>query len=131
MDTKVIETGKELNLQYGSNGLLPVIVQEFNSGKILMMAYANQEAFELTLSSGFATFWSRSRNEIWKKGETSGNLMKIRSILVDCDQDCIIYMVDPARGGACHTKNINKNYRQSCFYRKIDLENKGLIFTEE
>lgn len=126
-----IEESLELSLQFDANGLIPAVVQDNLSGEILMLAYVNKEAVRLTLESGYATFWSRSRNSIWKKGETSGNLMRIKEILVDCDQDSIIFKVAPSLGGACHTKNKNKEYRKSCFYRNIDLQTKKLIITEE
>ncbi len=126
-----IEKSEELNLQFDSKGLLPAIVQDETSGQILMLAYVNKEAINLSIESGYATFWSRSRKSIWKKGETSGNLMKIKNIFIDCDQDCLIFMVEPSAGGACHTKNDNDEYRKSCFYRKVNLESKKLIFTEK
>ena len=121
MDNIKLEEGSELMLQFEkSGGLLPAIVQEKSTGLILMMAYINSEALQETVRSGMATFWSRSRGELWKKGKTSGNLMKITDILVDCDQDCLIYQVEKTAGGACHTKNRSSEFRNSCFYRRID-----------
>ena len=96
-------------------GLVPVVVQKCNyrkSGKILMVAYANKEAVRLTLQTGFAHFWSRSRKKIWRKGETSGNALLVREILVDCDKDALVYRVENA-GPVCHTGE------QNCFYRKL------------
>ena len=85
-----------------SDGLVPVIVQDINSREILTLAYANKESLELTQKTGNSWFWSRSRNKLWMKGEESGNIQKVKEILVDCDSDAIIYLVDPS-GPACHT----------------------------
>lgn len=126
MDKKNVEESSDLLINFDQNGLVPVIVQEAESGEILMLAYANLEAFQLSLTSRYATFWSRSRKEIWKKGETSGNMMKIIDVLVDCDQDALIYKVEKTSGGACHTKTSEKVYRQSCFYRKYNFKRKAL-----
>lgn len=126
-----LEESTNLNLQFDSAGLLPAVVQDAFSGEVLMVAYVNQEAVQITINSGYATFWSRSRNSIWKKGETSGNLMKIKEILVDCDQDCLIFKVDPSLGGACHTKNEKGKFRNSCFYRKVDSITQKLVVIEK
>lgn len=131
MGDKGRETGTGIDLKYDSDGLLPAIVQEASTGTVLMLAYVNEEAYAETIKSGFATFWSRSRNELWKKGETSGNMMKIAEILVDCDQDCLIFKVEKTEGGACHTKNAQGIYRNSCFYRKIEPTGEKLLFLEE
>ena len=102
------------------DGLITVVTQASETGEVLMQAYANREALELTLSSGYAHYWSRSRRKLWKKGESSGNVQKINRILVDCDADALIYQVQQ-NGPACHTGEAN------CFsenWRKInnDLE---------
>lgn len=97
-----------------SDGLIPAIAQDWKTGEVLMLAYINKLSWEETLKSGNATYWSRSRNKLWKKGEESGNVQKIREILVDCDDDTVIFKVDQIGGAACHT-----GYR-TCFYRKID-----------
>ena len=95
-------------------GLIPAIAQDANSGKILMLAYVNKEAFEYTLKTKKATYWSRSRNKIWCKGEESGNYQEIVDILIDCDMDTIIYkVIQKGLGAACHT-----GY-ESCFYRHL------------
>lgn len=108
-------------------GFLPVIVQDSNDLRILMLAYANETALRETMKSGLATFWSTSRNELWKKGETSGDYLKIVDILVDCDQDALVYLVEPQGAGACHTKDpATGKARRSCFYRKVDLATGGL-----
>ena len=103
------------NLKFNQDGLIPVITQNYYTGKILMQAYANKEAIEETLKSRYATYFSRSRNALWKKGETSGNYQKIIDIKVDCDEDSVIYLV-VEEGPACHTGE------ESCFYRNLNLE---------
>jgi len=108
---KIEEVLKKLDFKKG-NGLIPVIVQEAESKKLLMLAYANEEALEKTLSTGYAHYWSRSRNKLWMKGETSGNTQKIRNILADCDYDTLLYIVDQ-KGPACHTGN------HTCFHKKL------------
>ena len=85
-----------------SGGLVPVIVQDSSSLEVLTLAYTNQESLELTKKTGNSWFWSRSRNKLWMKGEESGNTQKVKEILVDCDFDAIIYLVEPS-GPACHT----------------------------
>jgi len=99
------------------NGLVPVIAQDSETKEILMLAYANKEALDLTISTGYAHYYSRSRKKIWKKGGTSGHIQKITEIRVDCDQDSLIFNVAQT-GGACHTGYY------SCFYRTLD--NNGL-----
>jgi len=85
-----------------SGGLVPVIVQDITSKDVLTLAYSNKESLELTQKTGNSWFWSRSRNKLWMKGEESGNTQKVKKILVDCDSDAIIYLVEPS-GPACHT----------------------------
>jgi phosphoribosyl-ATP pyrophosphohydrolase/phosphoribosyl-AMP cyclohydrolase len=99
-------------VKFGGDGLVPVIVQDVLSGEVLMMAWANRESLETTLSSGMMTFWSRSRNEIWKKGETSGNTLALQELRLDCDGDALLAMVEPA-GPACHTGE------RSCFHKLL------------
>jgi phosphoribosyl-AMP cyclohydrolase len=94
------------------NGLIPVITQDAKTKDILMQAYANKEAVELTLKTGKATYWSRSRNELWIKGETSGHTQKIVAVYTDCDYDSLLYVVEQT-GPACHTGEY------SCFYNKL------------
>ena len=89
-----------------------MVTQDATSGKVLMVAYANEEAVQLTLSTHLAHYWSRSRNKLWKKGEESGHLQKVREVLVDCDADTLLYVVDQT-GPACHTGN------ETCFFRKL------------
>ncbi len=96
------------------NGLVPAIVQDYETGEVLMLAFMNQKAWEATLSTGKATYFSRSRQKLWVKGETSGNLQIVKEILVDCDEDTVLLKVEQRGGAACHT-----GYR-SCFYRKME-----------
>lgn len=91
----------ELDFAKG-DGLVPVIVQDVNTKEVLTLAYANKESLELTQKTGNSWFWSRSRNKLWMKGEESGNIQKVKKILVDCDSDAVVYLVDPT-GPACHT----------------------------
>jgi phosphoribosyl-AMP cyclohydrolase len=97
-----------------TGGLIPAITQDFASGEILMLGYMNQEAFEATLASGNATYYSRSRQTLWIKGETSGNLQRIKEIRIDCDDDTVLLKVEQLGGAACHTGH------RSCFYKKIE-----------
>ena len=94
------------------SGLLPVIAQEQASGKVLMLAYANLEAVRKTQETGYAHYWSRSRNTLWKKGESSGHVQQITEVLVDCDEDTLLYKVSQT-GPACHTRE------KSCCFRKL------------
>ena len=94
------------------SGLIPVIAQEQASGKVLMLAYANLEAVRKTQETGYAHYWSRSRNTLWKKGESSGHVQQITEVLVDCDEDTLLYKVSQT-GPACHTGE------KSCFFRKL------------
>jgi phosphoribosyl-AMP cyclohydrolase len=127
-DKRESEEGLTLRVKYDEKSLAPAVVQDVKSGEILMLAYVNEEALRETLRSGFATFWSRSRKKLWTKGKTSGDLLKIREVLVDCDQDALIYRVEKLGKGACHTKDSQGNTRNSCFYRKIREDGQGLEF---
>lgn len=128
MSRELLEEGRELLIDFEKRGgLIPAVVQDVNDGRVLMLAYVNQLALEATLEKGMATFWSTSRNELWTKGETSGDYLKIVEILIDCDQDALVYRVAPQGGGACHTKNPESQLtRSTCFYRKVNLADKIL-----
>ena len=102
----------ELDFSKGG-GLLPAIVQDHDSGRVLMLAYMNQASWEKTLETGEAHYWSRSRREIWHKGGTSGHVQRVREIFVDCDSDTVLLKVEQVGGAACHT-----GY-ESCFYRRV------------
>ncbi|MGB3588416.1 MAG: phosphoribosyl-AMP cyclohydrolase [Tunicatimonas sp.] len=124
-----LEEGTKLSLQFKKRGgLLPVVVQEHSSGKVLMVGYANQAALQRSIETRYATFWSTSRQEMWTKGQTSGDRLRISDIWVDCDQDALLYQVVLEGEGVCHTKNNNGQTRRACFYRKIDFDRKSLIF---
>ena len=102
-----------LNFDKTADGLLPAIVQEYSSGQVLMLAYINRISWQKTLETGKAHFWSRSRNSLWLKGESSGHVQLIREILVDCDDDTVIFQVEQLGGAACHTGH------KSCFFRRV------------
>ena len=101
-------------VKFNSDGLVPAIAQDYITGEVLMMAWMNRESLEITLSMGNATYWSRSREKLWVKGETSGNLQLVKEICIDCDGDTILLKVEQVGGAACHTGN------RSCFFRKVD-----------
>ena len=105
---------KELlsEIKYDANGLVPAIVQDANTNEVLMLAYMNAKSLELTMSTGETHFWSRSRQELWHKGATSGNIQRVVDVRVDCDTDTLLVRVNPA-GPACHTGN------KTCFYREV------------
>ena len=123
MSTKQdIEEGAEFIPKFDDNGLIPVVAQDSQTGQILMVAYMNRQALELTIQTGYATYFSRSRQKLWKKGEQSGHVQKVEQILVDCDQDCLVLKVT-IEAGQCHV-----GYR-SCFYRALKKNtNKKLEF---
>jgi phosphoribosyl-AMP cyclohydrolase len=102
---------QELDFEKGG-GLVPIVTQDATSREVLMVAYANKEAVEMTVQTGYAHYWSRSRQELWKKGATSGHLQKITQVLADCDNDTVLYLVEQT-GPACHTGE------RSCFHRCI------------
>lgn len=102
-------------IKFDSNGLVPAIVQDAKTKEVLMMAWMNVETLRLTLETGEAVFWSRSRQEIWHKGATSGNVQKVVEVRVDCDADTLLVLVEPA-GPACHTGE------RSCFYRTVNSD---------
>lgn len=115
-----LEESISLELQFEKrDGLLPVVVQEITTNEILMVASVNRDAVDHSLKTGEAAFWSTSRDELWIKGETSGNRLHLKEILVDCDQDALIYRVVLDGDGVCHTKNRTEKFRKSCFYRKL------------
>lgn len=101
-------------LNYDERGLLPAIVQEASTGEVLMLAYVNSEALRITLETGYAHYWSRSRRKLWKKGETSGCLQEVKEVFYDCDSDTLLYKVFQRGAGACHTGE------RTCFYRRIE-----------
>jgi phosphoribosyl-ATP pyrophosphohydrolase/phosphoribosyl-AMP cyclohydrolase len=105
--------GEEIRILFDERGLVPAVVQDVATGQVLMVAWMNEEALRLTQETGQAHFWSRSRRQLWHKGATSGHVMQVRDIRVDCDADTLLLQVEPA-GPACHTGN------QSCFFRPVE-----------
>jgi phosphoribosyl-AMP cyclohydrolase len=102
------------DIKWNSDGLLAAIAQDASSGRVLMLAWMNSESLQLTISSGDAVYWSRSRQKLWRKGESSGHVQKIRAMELDCDGDTLLLQVEQIGGIACHTG------RQSCFYRRLE-----------
>jgi phosphoribosyl-AMP cyclohydrolase len=127
IDPKRLEEGDELLLDYTKlrqvaaigEPVLPVAVQDADTGEVLIVAYANQAALEYTLAHGIAAFWSTSRDELWVKGATSGDTLQIVEVRVNCDQNSLVYIVRPQGQGACHTKEADGSSRASCYYRRI------------
>ncbi len=112
----------ELNFTKGADGLLPAIAQDAATGEVLMLAYINEESWRKTIETGKAHYWSRSRNKLWLKGESSGHVQIVKEILVDCDLDTVVFKVEQLGGAACHTGH------KSCFYRRVqgdELEVQG------
>jgi len=106
------------------NGLIPAIAQDYATGEVLMMAYMNEEAWLETLKTGNATYWSRSRNELWVKGLTSGHVQKVKEIRVDCDNDTVLLKVEQIGGAACHTGH------RSCFYSQVAADGSVTVIGE-
>lgn len=105
-----------IELKYDEKGLIPTIIQDEKDGAVLMMAYMNKESLERTVEDGTTWFWSRSRQEFWNKGGTSGNKQIVKKILYDCDNDTLLITVEQIGAGACHTGN------RTCFFREIELK---------
>ena len=124
---KALEEGQVLDLDFAKlakvaetgQAVLPVVVQDADSGEALILAYANAQALEHTLRHGVAAFWSTSRNELWVKGATSGDTLDLVEVRVNCEQNSLLYLVRPAGQGACHTKGPDGRSRKSCYYRRI------------
>lgn len=104
-----------------TGGLLPAIAQDYASGEVLMLAYMNREAWEATLESGRATYFSRSRQSLWVKGETSGNVQTVREVRFDCDRDTVLLKVDQIGGAACHTGH------RSCFFNRVENGTESVV----
>ncbi len=103
-------------IKFDEKGLIPAIVQDVNTGEVLMFAWMNRESFKRTLENRIMTYWSRSRQKLWVKGETSGNIQEVREVYIDCDADCLLFKVEPKGvGAACH-----EGYR-SCFFRSVNI----------
>jgi phosphoribosyl-AMP cyclohydrolase len=121
MDSQEREHGTQLAPKWDAAGLVTAVVTDAADGTVLMLAHMNDEALQATIATGEAHFWSRSRGRLWKKGESSGHVMRVVALRIDCDQDAIWVVAEPA-GPACHTGE------RSCFYRRIEGE--GLVRDE-
>ncbi|MGQ9490166.1 MAG: phosphoribosyl-AMP cyclohydrolase [Anaerolineae bacterium] len=111
----ITKIGAPIEFRFDAHGLIPAVVQDARTLQVLMVAWMDADALERTRATGEAHFWSRSRQALWRKGETSGNVMRVREIRVDCDADTLLLLVDPA-GPACHTGSV------SCFYRLLEAD---------
>ncbi len=130
MTHKELEEGTKLNLDFTKLRkvanceveVLPAVAQDSSTGEVLIVGYANELALKTAQESGMATFWSTSRNELWIKGKTSGDFLKVDEIRVNCEQNSILYLVTPAGKGACHTKNKVGIARSGCYYRRLNAD---------
>ncbi|MGE9295194.1 MAG: phosphoribosyl-AMP cyclohydrolase [Puniceicoccales bacterium] len=127
MSHKELEEGNELKLDFTKlkkvancgEDVLPAVAQDAHTGELLIVGYANHLALETAKAEGLATFWSTSRNELWIKGKTSGDTLKLVEIRVNCEQNSVLYLVEPQGTGACHTKGASGAARSGCYYRRI------------
>ena len=132
-----LEEGIILNLDFTKlrqvadcgTDVLPAVAQDARTGEVLIVGYANKEALETARECGMATFWSTSRKELWIKGKTSGDFLKLEEIRVNCEQNSVLYLVTPAGKGACHTKDAEGKARTGCYYRRL-LADGSLEFAE-
>jgi phosphoribosyl-AMP cyclohydrolase len=111
-------------LKFDSNGLIPVVAQDYKDGAVLMVAYMNKESLLLTLQTGKAVYWSRSRKKLWKKGEESGNVQTVKAIYKDCDADTLLIKIDQIGGAACHTG------QRSCFFTEAQGNKEWKIISQ-
>ena len=121
-----LEEGADLKLDFNKlakaavcPGVLPVAVQNADTGDVILLAYTNEMAFRKALGTRTAVFWSTSRNELWEKGKTSGETFELIEVRVNCEQNALLYKVRPRRGGICHTRN-GRGQPRNCFYRRLD-----------
>ena len=128
IDNRALEEGAELSLDWGKlaraaevGGLLPCAVQNVETGEVILVAYVNELALKTAVDTRSAVFWSTSRNELWEKGKTSGETFDLIEVLVNCEQNSLVYKVRPRHGGICHTKNAAGEPR-NCYYRSLDFE---------
>ena len=127
VELKTVENGTDVLLDFeklkkisqGPEAVVPVIVQDVDTKEVLLLAYANEKALRVTLESGLATFWSTSRSELWIKGKTSGDELKIVEVRVNCDQNSLLYIVKMVAKGSCHVKDKAGRTRFGCYYRRI------------
>ncbi|MDR0222422.1 MAG: phosphoribosyl-AMP cyclohydrolase [Oscillospiraceae bacterium] len=133
---KSVEETDELKLDFTKlkansrgAGVIPVAVQDAATGEVVLIAYTNEVAFNETVKTKKAAFWSTSRNELWRKGEISGNTFTVKSIYVNCEQNSLVYKVTPDKGGICHTEQ--NGAANNCFYRELDFQTRKLILRRE
>lgn len=135
--SKELEEGIEFTLDWSklkkvadrNPDVVPVAVQNADTGELILVAYANEQALEHSIKTGNATFWSTSRRELWEKGASSGETFELLEIRVNCEQNSLLYIVRPRRGGICHTKTVDGKPRAGCYYRKLDFATRTLINT--
>lgn len=126
---KALEEGRELQLDFDklekavsqSRGIIPVAVQHVETGEVILVAYVNQQALDRSLETRSAVFWSTSRKELWEKGKTSGETFDLLEVLVNCEQNSLVYRVRPRRGNICHTRN-QAGTPRNCYYRRLNFE---------
>jgi phosphoribosyl-AMP cyclohydrolase len=123
--TNQLEEGSALSLDFAkldkTTGVIPCAVQNVDTHEVILIAYVNEQALRTAIETGSAVFWSTSRNELWEKGKTSGETFDLLEVLVNCEQNSLVYKVRPRRGGICHTRNAAGEPR-NCYYRSLDLE---------
>jgi len=132
-----LEEGRRLQLDFGKlakvagtgQRVLPVVLQHADTGEVLYVAYANELAIKETLATGRAVLWSTSRNELWRKGDSSGDVLDVIDLRVNCEQNSVLYRVRP-RGGVCHTRDANGATRPTCYYRIVDGRDGSLDFVD-
>jgi phosphoribosyl-AMP cyclohydrolase len=132
-----LEEGTALSLDFSKlrqlserdQSVIPVVLQHADSNEVLYVAYANELALRETLKTGRAVLWSTSRNELWRKGESSGDILELVDVRVNCEQNSLLYVVRP-RGGCCHTQDAEGNTRPTCYYRTVDSESGALEFNQ-
>jgi len=130
----LLEEGNELTLDFNktkkiaqcSENVIPVAVQNIDTNEVILIAYINKNALDESIKTGIATFWSTSRNELWIKGKTSGEMFDLIEAYVNCEQNSLVFKVRPRKGNICHTKN-KKGKPRNCYYRKIDIKSMKLI----
>ncbi len=135
--SKQLEEGSTLSLDFTKlakvaacgEDLIPAVAQDADTGEVLILGYANALALETARKEGMATFWSSSRNELWIKGKTSGDFLKIVEIRINCEQNSLLYLVKPQGKGACHTKDSTQTARSGCYYRRLEADG-SLSFVE-
>ncbi len=134
---KALEEGSELQIDFdklarvGETGsrVVPVVLQDADSHAVLFVGYANDLALRETLATRRAVLWSTSRNELWRKGDGSGDVLELVEVRVNCEQNSLLYRVRPARGGVCHTRDAEGRTRPSCYYRRLRDDGSGLEFS--